>query len=146
MELETSFTLASTVALLSWVLLFVFYPRPWVYRILFSVVLVFFALFYLLYVIPGVLSGGDGDFNSLAGVKALFDKDEAILAGWIHYLAFDLFTGMWITQDAFKRGIGRWWLLPCLIFTFMLGPAGLLLYFVYRVVRSKEYMQDPYGV
>ncbi|WP_114752567.1 ABA4-like family protein [Pleomorphovibrio marinus] len=144
MELETAFTLANSVALISWVLLFVFYPRPWVYRVLFSVILVFLALFYLIYVIPGLITGGEGDFNSLAGVKSLFDNDEAVLAGWIHYLAFDLFTGMWITQDAFKRGFGRWLILPCLLFTFMLGPTGLLLYFLYRVVKQRRFLQDPY--
>jgi hypothetical protein len=74
----------------------------------------------------------DGSFGSLAGVKALFGVDALLLAGWIHYLAFDLFVGSWEVQDARERGVHHLLVVPCLLLTFMAGPAGLLLYLLIR--------------
>ena len=51
-----------------------------------------------------------------------------LLAGWIHYLAFDLLVGSWEVRDARERGIGHLLVVPCLILTFLFGPAGWLLY------------------
>lgn len=74
----------------------------------------------------------DGGFGSLAEVKALFSVDEALLAGWIHYLAFDLFVGAWEVRDARSKGVPHLLVIPCLIATLMVGPAGLLLYIAIR--------------
>jgi len=52
--------------------------------------------------------------------------DELLLAGWVHYLAFDLFIGSWEVEDAAANGIPHWLLLPCLFLTLMVGPVGLL--------------------
>jgi hypothetical protein len=144
MNPELIFTICSNLALISWLLLFVFYPKPWVYRVLFSVVLVIFALLYLAYIIPGMSGNAEGGFSSLEEVALLFGKKEALLAGWIHYLAFDLFVGMWMAQDSLKIKLSRWILLPCLIFTFMLGPLGLLLYFIIRSFKQKQLWQHPH--
>lgn len=76
----------------------------------------------------------DGGFNSLAGVKALFTVDGALLAGWVHYLAFDLFVGAWEVRDGQRNGVHHLLLIPCLFATLMAGPAGLLLYLVIRQV------------
>lgn len=70
----------------------------------------------------------DGGFGSLTQVKALFTQDRALLAGWVHYLAFDFFTGCWMVMDTGARGIRHLLVVPCLLLTFMFGPAGLLLY------------------
>ncbi len=77
-----------------------------------------------------------GGFGSLAGVMALFTSPYAVLAGWVHYLAFDLFVGAWEVRDARRNGIAHWLVVPCLFFTLMLGPVGLALYLVLRVVRG----------
>ena len=69
-----------------------------------------------------------GGFSSLAEVAALFRQPWALLAGWVHYLCFDLAVGAWATRDAHRRGVPHWALVPCLLATFMLGPLGLLLY------------------
>ena len=71
---------------------------------------------------------GPGGFGSLAEVRALFASDGLLAAGWIHYLAFDLFVGTWIARDAASRGVRHLWVLPCLLLTFLFGPAGLLTY------------------
>lgn len=73
-----------------------------------------------------------GGFGSLAQVAALFRQPWALLAGWVHYLCFDMWTGAWETRDAQQRGVPHWVLVPCLLLTFMFGPVGLLLYFGVR--------------
>jgi len=74
-----------------------------------------------------------GGFSTLAGVGTLFSNPWLLLAGWMHYLAFDLLVGSWELEDAAERGIPHWIVVPCLLLTFLFGPAGWLLY---RIVRS----------
>jgi len=78
-----------------------------------------------------------GSFTSIEGVRSLFSADIGIVIGWTHYLVFDLFVGAWEARDAKRRGFNHWLLIPCLFFTFMLGPVGLLLYVVLRKVTGK---------
>jgi hypothetical protein len=59
-----------------------------------------------------------------------------LLAGWVHYLAFDLFIGSWQVRDSQQRGIGHLFVIPCLVLTFLFGPAGLLCYLALRTVKS----------
>ena len=49
--------------------------------------------------------GSAGGFSSLADVALLFSNPWLLLAGWIHYLAFDLLVGSWEARDARERGI-----------------------------------------
>ena len=77
-----------------------------------------------------------GGFSSLAAVAQLFDNHWLLLAGWVHYLAFDLFIGAWETRDAMARRVPRLLLAPCLVMTFLLGPIGLL---GYHVVRARAH-------
>ena len=76
--------------------------------------------------------GGEGGFQSLDAVAALFRDRWALLAGWVHYLCFDMWTGAWEVRDAQRRGVPHGLLVPCLLLTFMVGPVGLLLYFGVR--------------
>ena len=82
---------------------------------------------------PGPPAGAS--FDTLAGVRLLLSTPEALLAGWVHYLAFDLFVGSWLVEDAPAANIPHWMLLPCLVLTFVAGPVGLLLYFVIKAAR-----------
>ncbi|PJZ27039.1 hypothetical protein CH352_08000 [Leptospira hartskeerlii] len=75
---------------------------------------------------------GGFDFGSLEGVTKLFANPWILLAGWVHYLAFDLFIGIWETKEAESLGISRWILIPCLFFTLMFGPIGYLLFQIVR--------------
>jgi hypothetical protein len=144
MSLELIFSIVNSVAFICWILLFVLYHKRWVYRLLFSFVFTSMAVAYLFFILQGIGGGEEGGFDTLANVKLLFSKDEAVLAGWIHYLVFDLFVGMWICNDADQSGINRWILLPCLLLTFLLGPTGLLLYIFIRAIYLKKFPQDPY--
>ena len=76
-------------------------------------------------------------FNSLDGVMGLLRTREAFLAGWVHYLAFDLFTGAWEAETAPASRVPHAMLLVCLFLTFMTGPVGLLLYLVVRAMRQR---------
>lgn len=144
MELEQVFTIVNSTAFFCWIFLFIFLKKKWIFKVIFSGVFVLMALTYLFFIIQGLGGESQGGFDSLANVKSLFSSDEAVLAGWIHYLVFDLFVGMWIAQDGTKRGINRWILLPSLLGTFMLGPVGLLLYIIIRSVRLKRFPHSPY--
>ena len=74
-------------------------------------------------------SQGSLDFSSLAGVMRLFDDPWSALAGWVHYLCFDLFVARWIMNDAPDGGYR---LAPVLFLTLMFGPVGLLIYTIGR--------------
>ena len=78
-------------------------------------------------------------FSSLDGVASLFANRWLLLAGWTHYLAFDLLVGVWEVHDSRDRRIPHLLVIPCLALTFMFGPAGWLLYQLIRksVVRSR---------
>ena len=81
-----------------------------------------------------------GSFWSLKGVMGLFQSPRAVLAGWIHYLAFDLMIGLYILNDAVINNIAHWMLIPCLLLTLLFGPAGLLAYFLLRFGLTQEFM------
>jgi Domain of unknown function (DUF4281) len=73
-----------------------------------------------------------GGFSTLAEVQALFTHPFIALAGWLHYLAFDLFLGAWEVRTAQAEGIPHWAVVPCLILTFLFGPVGLLAFAILR--------------
>jgi hypothetical protein len=134
------FQYANTTALLSWVALIV-QPKKaaQVLRFLVPAALAVLYIWALLNAPPNPAGG----FGSLEQVKALFTQDRAILAGWVHYLAFDLFVGCWETMDARERGISHLLVIPCLGLTFMFGPVGLLLYLALRTVRGARSVPAP---
>ncbi len=76
----------------------------------------------------GTGSGGMPDFTTLSGVMALFAQPTGMTVGWIHYLAFDLWVGAWAVVVAGQRKVPHLVVLPCLFFTFMFGPVGLVLF------------------
>jgi hypothetical protein len=100
------------------------------------------------YVVPVVLSVGytalilafwssaEGGYDSLPNVMRLFDTPHVALAGWVHYLAFDLFVGAWAARTARAEGFPHLLLLPCLALIFLFGPAGLLLFLALRAGLS----------
>ena len=74
-----------------------------------------------------------GNFSSLEGVINLFKNPKSVLGGWVHYLAFDLMLGLYIKNEANAIGMSHWLQIPCLLLTFMFGPAGYLLFFVLKL-------------
>ncbi len=136
MELATLFSAASTLALAGWLGLLLL---PSKYR-LWRPAGIFVALaLSMLYagLIGAFWTSGEGDFGSLAGVARLFEHPGLLLAGWVHYLAFDLLVGAWEREEAQRIGLSRWVLAPCLVLTFMFGPLGWLAFMAVRSFRVR---------
>jgi len=136
MPLETLFTFAGGLAMSGWLLLIVL-PKHALATLVAGVVMPMALSGLYLALIVLNFSGAPGGFGSLADVALLFSKQELLLAGWIHYLAFDLFIGAWEIRDAQRKGIPHLVMIPCLVMTFMLGPIGLLFYFAIRTAKTK---------
>jgi hypothetical protein len=138
MTAEQVFSVAGMLAMAGWLILL---ASPWTRRAAdwisgIAIPLALAALYAGL--VAANWAGSEGGFDSLAAVRALFTNDWLLLAGWVHYLAFDLFVGSWETRDARERGIPHGLVIPCLLLTFLFGPAGLLLYFALRTARARS--------
>jgi hypothetical protein len=139
---EQIFGYANLLALIAWAVL-IFAPRhSVVVHTLFFGPILLLALGYatgLILVMTGVVpSGGGADFSTIAGVRSIFSSDAGVTIGWVHYLTFDLFVGLWIAGNADAHGLhdlkGRLIQAPILFFTFMAGPLGLAIYIVTRAI------------
>jgi hypothetical protein len=141
MSPDLIFRLCNSIALLSWLLLifagfFTVRPARYVYSVVCQ------------YIVPGLLSvaylililthwaGHQGGFGSVFAVQKLFGNPWLTVAGWVHYLAFDLFIGAWQVRDAQRSTVPHWWIIPSLVLTFLFGPIGFLLYLLLKSVRS----------
>lgn len=133
------FSLATGTALAGWALL-LFLPRwRWSARLVAGLL------------VPGILSAlylwlaaahfgeSEAGFGSLAQVARFFESPYSLLAGRVHYLAFDLFIGSWEVRDAQRLGIPHLALVPCLVLTLFLGPIGLLAYFLLRALWRRAW-------
>lgn len=129
---ETVFSVCSTLAVVGWVLLIAL-PRHRLAHLVASVVIpLAIAVVYLVLIVQH-FGRSDGGFGSLAEVTRLFANPAMLLAGWLHYLAFDLFLGAWEVRDAQRHGVPHLLVIPCLLLTFLLGPIGLLSYLAVRM-------------
>ena len=144
MELETLFSVAGMIAVAGWLLLAVA-PRQSFTPIAAGIIAPLLLAAVYLYLIATHMRGAEGGFGSLADVATLFQKRELLLAGWIHYLAFDLFIGAWEVRDAQRNQIPHLVVIPCLVMTFMLGPIGLLFYFAIRTAKLKQLTLEERG-
>ena len=144
--LDTIFSAASTLAMLGWAGLILLPGQRWVVEIVARMVIpLVIACVYVFLMVTNYGSAPPGaGFGSLAAVASLFSVPALLTAGWIHYLAFDLFVGSWEVSDARANGVHHLLVVPCLIATFMAGPAGLALYFIVKYAsralspRAKE--------
>jgi len=136
------FDIATRAALPGWLLL-VFLPRwLWSARLISGVLIPALLGGLYLALLTRAFGDGEGGFGSLAEVQALFSDPWAVLVGWVHYLAFDLFIGAWEVRDAQRVGLHHLLVVPCLVLTLMLGPVGLLLYLVLRAVLKRRIWLD----
>ncbi len=95
----------------------------------------------LIGVVSGLIpnpQGGGADFTTIEGVRAIFASDAGVTIGWTHYLAFDLFVGLWIARDADAKNISRFIQAPILLATFMAGPLGLGLWLLIREPAARR--------
>jgi len=87
--------------------------------------------------IPNPQSGG-ADFSTISGVRAIFASDAGVTIGWTHYLAFDLFVGLWIARDGDAKDISRFVQAPILFATLMAGPLGLGIWLLLREPAARR--------
>ena len=138
MSFDALFGLAGTVAMIGWGCLILLPRRPVVLNGVRYGAVGALSLAYAALVFVWFFRVEGGGFGSLAEVRALFQSDPVLLAGWIHYLAFDLFVGVWIAARADELGIGRLLQAPILAATFLFGPLGLLLFQGCRAVPASR--------
>jgi len=138
MDQAQVFSIVSAIAALQWVLLIVL-PKWKVTQWLVNHVAVplLLSVVYCIYIV-GFFSIHGGGFGSIQEVRTLFGNDNLLLAGWVHYLAFDLLIGFSITKSAQANAIPHWLVIPCLALTFMFGPCGYLLYQIIYKIKSSQ--------
>lgn len=130
---DTVFLVCNYGVLPAWLLLVVAPTWEWTQRLVHAVWIP--ALLALVYAWALFTSGPAPDgasFGTLQGVMLFFTVPKAALAGWVHYLAFDLFIGAWEVRDAKRNTVPHLAVVPCLVLTLMLGPVGLALYLALR--------------
>lgn len=136
-----AFGFANNFGLLAWaaLLLSLFVPgvRRFVWPATQFAIPLAWAVLYVVLIAQG-LPEAEGGFDSIEGVRGLFANDSALTAGWLHYLAFDMFVGTWIARDSVERGVHGLMVAPCLVLTLMFGPAGLLAYFLPRLAFGRR--------
>lgn len=138
MQPETIFQLANLIALTGWASLLASPILPRLADRMASLAIPLgFAVIYVGLVLA-FWTRAQGGFDSLAGVSQLFRTPEILLAGWIHYLAFDLFVGAWIVRTAREAPVPFYLVVPCLALTFLFGPAGFLAFAAIRAARSRS--------
>ncbi|MDF3074008.1 MAG: hypothetical protein K0S54_1675 [Alphaproteobacteria bacterium] len=136
MAIETLFSLSSTLAVSGWIALLAsrFFPVL-AERISGLAIPLLLSVAYAGLVLA-FWRGAEGGFDTLDNVMRLFTSKEIALAGWIHYLAFDLFVGAWIVRTARSESIAFLPIVPCLLLTFLFGPVGFLAFSALRLARA----------
>ena len=137
MSFEQLFSSASTLAMLGWIIL-VFLPRRWKWlnRIPAYFIPMVLSVLYS-FLIARYFFSAEGGFDTLVNVQQLFTYPGAALAGWVHYLAFDLFIGGLIAKQSDEIGLSRIIQVPILLLTFMFGPFGYLLFAAIKPVMQR---------
>ena len=143
MNNDTLFNITCGIAGIGWIVLLFISPFwPKYDRFLVGVILVILALVYTMLNVthfdPDLLS----DFFSLDGISKIYGTRALLLAGWVHFLVFDLIVAVWMKKNSVRHGIKHGWVIPSLIFTCMLAPLGFLIYIITRWLKTKEYFAD----
>lgn len=137
MSAADTFTFVNLTVLPAWALL-VFAPRwKWTRIVAAYAIPAALGIIYLTLLAMNKPPEGAG-FSSITAVERLFSSQWILLAGWVHYLAFDLFIGAWEVRDAWRLNISHLFVVPCLILTFLIGPVGLLAYFIVRIAVVRK--------
>ncbi len=139
MNVDQIFIFASSIAFISWSLLFIYPYSSRIRQILYGGVVTCFSLLYTGFFICYFDLESFQSFYTLSGLVSLFSNKEAVLLGWIHYLAFDLLAGLYISKDAEKNKLNLWIIRPMFLFTFLAGPLGFLLYTIIRTIKVRKY-------
>ncbi|MEM9857878.1 MAG: ABA4-like family protein [Bacteroidota bacterium] len=136
MNASEVFQIVNTVILPAWIVLILAPKKKWRNPLIYGFAAILAGI-YAFYVVTGLGNFDPAAFSSLEGVKVLFTQDEAILAGWVHYLIFDLLVGNWIVNQSIENGIKHYLTILCLLLCFMFGPVGYLLFTFIKISKSR---------
>lgn len=146
MPLEMLFKAATYAVLPFWLLLIVAPRWRWTQRLVHGpVVLLLLTPIYAYMSLGYAPPPEDMNFQTLYGVMVGFSAPHIVVAGWIHYLIFDLFVGAWQVRDAQRRGVPHTLVVLCLVATLMVGPIGLLLYVLVRFFSKRVLEYEETG-
>jgi len=128
--MDMLFQLSNLLVLPFWLLMIIFPRWQRTQQIIKShAIIIPIALLYSALVLPSLHTILPQLANPTLGiVQQLLGTDAGATTAWIHFLAFDLWTGRWVYLDAQERGIPVWLVSICLACVFMVGPFGLLVY------------------
>ncbi|MEO1406690.1 MAG: ABA4-like family protein [Pseudomonadota bacterium] len=141
---EMLFTLSSRLAMLGWLLLaFLPHRGPLLYRSTGLVIPGLLSIAYGALMAANFASVEGGGYGSLDQIRALFTVDSVLLAGWIHYLAFDLAIGTWIAKRSTEIGLSRLIQIPILFMTLMFGPVGFLIFILTELAMKQLKSSAP---
>lgn len=141
MEYETYYSAINYLVMPAWLLLVLLPKHAITQKLVHSGIYpIVFGVFYLVLWVRALAFGESaegGGFSTLDTIMVAFSHPNVTLMGWAHYLVFDLFVGAWIGRDSTARGVNHFMVIPCLIFTFLAGPIGLLMYLALRQMTGK---------
>ena len=146
---QALFGFTNLVAVVAWAALLLLPRRPLTHSVILYAGVGLLCLTYAVLLVslmgrlvdPGAVAGAapfvPSDY-SIEGLRKLFMTDGGLVTGWTHYLAFDLFVGLWIGRDADAKGFSRLVQAPILLLIFLAGPIGLVLWLVIRERRARR--------
>ena len=142
--IETLYMWINLGVLPFWFILIVF-PQSHLSRIFVASIFPFFILsgVYIFILYKSYLIGYDFDGNftlylGLSELSRLFEDHLYIMIFWTHFIAINLFIGGWIVKDSQKFSINKVLMAVPLIVTYLIGPIGLLLYWIIRIFYAKR--------
>ena len=77
-------------------------------------------------------------YLSISNLSNLFSNETFLMLFWIHFVSINLFTGGWIVKDSQKFGINKIILFLPLLITYLIGPLGILVYWIVRIFYAKR--------
>ena len=101
--------------------------------------LVYSYLLYLFYMTGYNYNQNFSLYLGLNDLRNLFSENAFLLLFWIHFLAVNLFCGCWIVKDSQKFNISKYVNFIPLLITYFIGPIGLFLYWLLRVVNAIKF-------
>ena len=81
------------------------------------------------------------NFNLYLGIgdlSNLFADNSFLMMFWVHFVSINLFAGGWIVKDSQKFLINKILLSIPLIITYLIGPVGLMVYWIIRIFYAKR--------
>jgi hypothetical protein len=139
MSADILFSLCNAIALAGWIILWLL--PFWFHsdKFILGIIIMLLCLVYAWLLFHSFSFFHIRQFGSLPGVMELFDNRTIMVAGWVHYLAFDLLAGIFIKRNAIKHNIPHWMVMPCYVLTLLFGPMGILLYLLVRFAKTRQY-------